>query len=151
MGGDGSGGGSGSGVGSSDRARARCYLETLRTRAAGATARHETRLEDEQAEIEGDRAEIVAISELAAATCARLLDDSPPSARALVCAPLHAARTRHPCCVITPCTPARAPCARRFGSGLLELQELCWETTPAPLLERVVAYERVHAMPGGRA
>ena len=35
--------------------------------------------------------------------------------------------------------------------GLLELQELCWQSTPAPLLERVVAYERVHAMPGARA
>ena len=42
-------------------------------------------------------------------------------------------------------------CACRFGSGLLELQELCWETSPAPLLERVVQYERVHAMPGGLA
>jgi hypothetical protein len=42
-------------------------------------------------------------------------------------------------------------CACRFGSGLLELQELCWETTPAPLLERVVQYERVHPMPGGLA
>ena len=45
---------------------------------AGATARRETPFEDEQAEIEGDRAEIVARSELAAATRARwrLLDDS---------------------------------------------------------------------------
>ena len=38
-----------------------------------------------------------------------------------------------------------------FGSGLLDLHELRWESTPAALLERVVAYERVHPMPGGLA
>ena len=55
---------------------------------AGATAGHETRLEDEQAEIEGDRAEILARSELAAATRARLLDDSLHRVLAPWCAPL---------------------------------------------------------------
>ena len=146
---------------------------------AGAIAGHGARLEGEQAEIEGDRAEmvgdgaeIVARSELAAATRARwrLLDDSLRRVLAPWCAPL----LLHPCCCtpaatrrahtaplllhLTPCTSPRAPLtpytspgARRFGSGLLELQELCWESTPAPLLERVVAYERVHAMPGARA
>jgi len=38
-----------------------------------------------------------------------------------------------------------------FGSGLLDLHELRWESTPAALLDRVVAYERVHPMPGGLA
>ena len=195
MGGNGGGGGGGSGVGSSDRTGEGTGEGTVLSRdaarestggGAGATAGHGARLEVEQAEIEGDRAEIegdrakidgdgaeiVARSELAAATRARwrLLDDSLRRVLAPWCAPL----LLQPCCCtpaaaprahtarlllhLTPCispraplTPCTSPGARRFGSGLLELQELCWESTPAPLLERVVAYERVHAMPGARA
>ena len=96
MGGDGGGGGGGGGVGSSDRTGegtgegagegmvlSRDGARESTGGGAGATAGHETRLE-------GDRAEIVARSELAAATRARwrLLDDSLRRVLAPWCAPL---------------------------------------------------------------
>ena len=172
MGGDGGGGGVGSGVGSSDRARARCYLETLRTRARVAvqarllgvrlrsrTSRRRSREIGRRWSEMGrrssrDRSSLRRRARGGGCWTTRSAACSRPGVRPCCCTPAAAPHPVH----LTPCTSPRAhytPCtspgARRFGSGLLELQELCWESTPAPLLERVVAYERVHAMPGARA